>query len=174
MSDCQDEYGASGNPINDSIIAVNNLTVFLQPNLRHDSAKSDAASVSKQHLPGLMPTYQRLSGYRLQYTLSLPKLAQRPRATRRPSFSWTPKQYLFSLLLCNALPRCNLVIRLMHILKQLQSLNQPIILRWVQNDGSATPTLCKHQGPLVRLHLLDQLRSVRSKCGNRLDILLYA
>src|SRR5213594_2302760 len=27
-----------GNPINDSIIAVNNLTVF-QPNLRHDSAK---------------------------------------------------------------------------------------------------------------------------------------
>jgi hypothetical protein len=24
---------------------------------------------------------------------------------------------------------------------------------------------------LVRLHLLDQLRSIRRKCGNRLDIL---
>ena len=36
---CQDEYGASGNPIDDSIIAVNKLTVFFQPDRRHGSAR---------------------------------------------------------------------------------------------------------------------------------------
>ena len=39
MPHCQDAYGTSGNPINDSIIAVNKLPVFFQPDLRHDSAK---------------------------------------------------------------------------------------------------------------------------------------
>src|SRR5438128_12160082 len=39
MPYCQDDYGAGGNPINNSIIAVNNLAVFFQPNLGHDSAK---------------------------------------------------------------------------------------------------------------------------------------
>ena len=35
---CQDEYGASGNPI-DTMIAVNKLTVLFQPDRRHGSAK---------------------------------------------------------------------------------------------------------------------------------------
>src|SRR5205823_2432378 len=39
MPYCQDDYGAGGNPINNSIIAVNNLAVFFQPNLGHESAK---------------------------------------------------------------------------------------------------------------------------------------
>ena len=50
-------------------------------------------------------------------------LARRPRATRRTSFSAAAKQHLFSLLLCNALTGRDLVIRLMDILKQLQSFN---------------------------------------------------
>jgi len=58
------------------------------------------------------------------------------------------------------------------ILKQLKSFNQPIIVRRVQNDAGAASPLCKHQGTLVRLHLLDQLGSVSAKGGNRLYILL--
>src|SRR6266850_4795345 len=121
-----------------------------------------------------MPICQPLLDYRRYYTPSLPGLAPQPGATKRASFHGTTKQCLFSLLLCNALTRCDLSIRLVDILQQFKSFNQPIILPRIQNDGSTASPLCEHEGTLVRLHLLDQLGSVRPKRGNRLDILLYA
>jgi hypothetical protein len=128
---------------------------------------------------GIEPATSSLGNWRSienkwrQYTPSLPRLAPQPRATKRASFHGTTKQCLFSFLLCNALTRCDLSIRLVDILEQLKSFNQPIILRRVQNNGSTASPLCEHEGTLVRLHLLDQLGSVRPKRGNRLDILLY-
>src|SRR5213593_2247988 len=120
-----------------------------------------------------MPTCQPLLDYRRQYTPLLPKLAPPPRVTRPASFHGTAKQCFFSFLLCNALACRYLSVRLVDILKQLKSFNQPIVLRRVQNDGDAASSLCEHQRPLVCLDLLDQLGSVGPKRRDRLNVLFH-
>src|SRR5437016_13824168 len=121
-----------------------------------------------------MPTCQLLLDYQRRYTPLLPKRAPLPGATKRASFHGTAKQCLFSFLFCNTLACLDLSIRLMDILKQLKSFNQPIVLRWVQNDGGAASSLCEYQCTLMRLHLLDQLGSVRPERGDWLDVQLHS
>ena len=61
----------------------------------------------------------------------------------------------------------------MDVLKQFKSFNQPIVLRWVPNNGGAASPLREHQCALVRLHLPDKLGCVCPERGDRLDILLH-
>src|SRR6266850_5853269 len=108
-----------------------------------------------------MPICQPLLDYRRYYTPSLPGLAPQPGATKRASFHGTTKQCLFSFLLCNALTRCDLSIRLVDILQQFESFNQPIILPRIQNDGSTASPLCEHEGTLVPRPTCRSTRSLQ-------------